>query len=85
MRNVIAYIVAPNYQALHISGLKPEEVLHIGDSLTNDIIGAHNAGIRAAWINRRNKPATQHCTPDYIVVCLIELIPLLTKAEQGLK
>jgi len=65
-------------QALHISNLKPEDVLHIGDSLTNDIVGAHYAGIRAAWINRRNKPLPQHCTPDYTVHSLIELIPLLT-------
>ncbi|MBD3920162.1 HAD family hydrolase [Paenibacillus sp. PR3] len=65
------------HQALHISNLKPEDVLHVGDSLTNDIIGAHNAGIRAAWINRKNKPTPQHCTPDYTVQSLTELIPLL--------
>lgn len=65
-------------QALQISNLKPEEVLHVGDSLTNDIIGAHNVGIQAAWINRKHKPTPQHCTPDYTVHSLTELIPLLS-------
>ncbi|MDR0287126.1 MAG: HAD family hydrolase [Clostridiales bacterium] len=37
-------------------GCSPGEVLHIGDSITNDIKGAEAAGIRAIWINRKNKP-----------------------------
>lgn len=67
------------HEALITCNLKPEEVLHVGDSLTNDIIGAHNVGIQAAWINRKNKPQPQHCTPDYIIRSLTELIPLLSK------
>lgn len=33
-------------------GAKPEECLVIGDSLTSDMMGAHNAGIPKCWINR---------------------------------
>ncbi|PWW07473.1 2-haloacid dehalogenase/putative hydrolase of the HAD superfamily [Paenibacillus cellulosilyticus] len=64
-------------EALIAYNLQPFEVLHIGDSFTNDIIGAHNVGIKAAWINRKNKPHPEHCTPDYIVYSLTELIPML--------
>lgn len=38
-------------------GLPASGVVHIGDSLTCDVRGAAAAGIRAAWINRRSRPA----------------------------
>jgi 2-haloalkanoic acid dehalogenase type II len=78
--DVRAYKPRPDIfrEALKTLSLKPEDVLHVGDSINNDIIGAHNAGIRAAWINRKNKPTPQHCTPDYTVHSLNELIPLLS-------
>lgn len=38
--------------ALNNSGLKPENVVHIGDSLSSDIKGASSVGIDAIWINR---------------------------------
>lgn len=31
------------------------EIVHIGDSLNNDIKGASNLGINTIWINRNNK------------------------------
>ncbi len=41
--------------ALNASGLKAEEVVHIGDSLGSDIKGAYSVGIDTIWINRNNK------------------------------
>jgi 2-haloalkanoic acid dehalogenase type II len=38
-------------------GLGPDEVLHVGDSLSCDVAGAHAAGIRAVWVNRLGRPA----------------------------
>lgn len=38
-----------------LGGLKPTEVLMIGDSLTSDIQGAINAGIPACWYNPEHK------------------------------
>lgn len=32
-------------------GLKPEEILHVGDHLTTDVHGAKQAGYLACWIN----------------------------------
>lgn len=34
-------------------GLEPHEVLHVGDNPEHDVLGAHRAGLRTCWINRR--------------------------------
>lgn len=41
--------------ALKETGLNPQEIVHIGDSLSSDIEGASNLGINTIWINRNNK------------------------------
>lgn len=33
-------------------GVPPDEVLHVGDDIEMDVLGAHRAGLRACWINR---------------------------------
>ena len=38
--------------ALKNTGLSPDEVLHIGDSISSDVKGATAVGINAIWINR---------------------------------
>ncbi len=48
--------------ALQQTGLKAEEVLHIGDSLSSDIKGAATAGIKAVWINRNGKKVPENVT-----------------------
>lgn len=45
--------------ALYTTGLKPEKVLHAGDSLSSDIKGALSAGIDAMWINRGSRPVPE--------------------------
>jgi putative hydrolase of the HAD superfamily len=34
------------------AGLAPQEVLHVGDEPHTDVVGAHDAGLDAAWVNR---------------------------------
>lgn len=41
--------------ALNDSGLNTEEVIHIGDSISSDIIGASALGIKTLWINRSGR------------------------------
>lgn len=41
--------------ALKATGLKPEQVVHIGDSLSSDVKGASALGIDTIWLNRRNR------------------------------
>ena len=41
--------------ALQKTGLKPDEVIHIGDSISSDVKGASELGINALWLNRFGK------------------------------
>jgi 2-haloalkanoic acid dehalogenase type II len=59
-------------------GCSEAELLHVGDSLDKDVNGAHNAGIRCAWLNRiqiENDTATM---PDYEINSLTELLDILS-------
>lgn len=42
--------------ALQRLDMRPDDVLHVGDSLTNDVAGAGALGIPCAWMNRRHRP-----------------------------
>ena len=42
-------------EALHLSGVDPEEALHIGDEPATDIAGARAVGIDALLIDRKNR------------------------------
>ncbi|WP_114240672.1 HAD family hydrolase [Dyella sp. C9] len=37
-------------------GLQPGEILHVGDDPELDVVGARDAGLRTAWINRAGHP-----------------------------
>lgn len=37
--------------------LQPEEVLFVGDSLTDDVHGPRQAGMKTCWVNRKGQPA----------------------------
>ena len=41
--------------ALHETGLKGNEIVHIGDSLSSDVKGASASGINTIWVNRSNR------------------------------
>lgn len=58
--------------ALRKSGLLPQEVIHIGDSVTSDVLGAKAAGIHAIWINRCNRPV-----PGSVHIAVINLLDAL--------
>jgi len=36
-------------------GLKPEEIIYVGDDPANDVVGPVAAGLQAAWINRTRR------------------------------
>ena len=38
--------------ALEAAGCSRGELVHVGDSLENDVTGARNAGVRSIWLNR---------------------------------
>lgn len=58
------------------SQIRPEDlskVLIVGDSLTSDIRGGMNAGIRTCWYNPEKKPAPEEYRIDYVISDLHEL------------
>lgn len=42
-------------EALRRVGCAPEEVVHIGDSYSADVMGARGCGIDAIWVNRKGR------------------------------
>ena len=58
-----------------ITDFDPSRALMVGDSLTSDIQGGINAGIRTCWVNPEHK--TGHIRPDYEIESLSQLEALL--------
>ena len=72
----------PFHQILGMMGVAPEEALYVGDTLYDDVLGAHGVGMRAAWINRHGAPPDpQMPTPDFEVSSLTQLPEILQKAR----
>ncbi|TYR74353.1 HAD family hydrolase [Rossellomorea vietnamensis] len=63
-------------QALKISNLSKDEVIHVGDSLSSDVNGAINMGIKSVWINRNNKEFKGKERPSFVINRLDELLDL---------
>ena len=71
-------VAKPHASIFHVAcqrlGLRPDEVLHVGDDPELDVLGARRAGLRCAWINRDAAAwHPEHDDPDYIVRDLHEL------------
>lgn len=60
-----------------IPGFSRERAVMVGDSLTSDIRGGRDAGLRTCWFNPRGKPRRGDILPDYEVSALDQLPPLL--------
>ncbi|MBQ2062629.1 MAG: YjjG family noncanonical pyrimidine nucleotidase [Oscillospiraceae bacterium] len=62
------------------SVIRPEDlstVMIVGDSLTSDIQGGMNAGIKTCWYNPGMKPVPENYRIDYVISDLHELVTLL--------
>lgn len=64
-------------EALKRSKLNADEVLHIGDSIINDVKGAQDLGISAMWLNRLNRVLPDGFNPNYICKDLNEALHML--------
>lgn len=56
--------------------LTPEDVLHVGDDATLDALGALNAGMQAAWVNRSDNMWPHQLQPHVTLSNLTELCAL---------
>jgi len=54
----------------------PEDVLHVGDDATLDALGALNAGMQAAWMNRADHLWPHEREPHVTITTLAELTEL---------
>lgn len=61
-----------------IPGFDREKCLMVGDSLTSDIQGGINAGLRTCWVNPEHKPWGD-IRPDYEIEALAQLPELLER------
>jgi FMN hydrolase / 5-amino-6-(5-phospho-D-ribitylamino)uracil phosphatase len=52
------------------------ELIHVGDSLKNDVGGAKNAGIKSIWLNRKRIQNESSIKPDFEITTLYELISI---------
>lgn len=60
-----------------IPGYDPNKALIVGDSLTSDIQGGINAGMKTVWVNPKHIPHPEHIVPDYEIEALSQLEQLL--------
>ncbi|MFC1901285.1 HAD family hydrolase [Chloroflexota bacterium] len=67
--------------AIEKAGCSAEQILHIGDSLQNDVKGAANVGIPAVWLNRDRAENTTGIEPDYEINSLSGLFKILEENE----
>jgi len=77
---VQSYKPAPRIflHAIDRLGCRPEEVLYVGDSPEDDVVGAKGVGMRMAWVNRRRVPYRAGLPePDYIVEDLRKVLEIL--------
>jgi putative hydrolase of the HAD superfamily len=65
--------------ALTHAGCRPQELLHVGDSLTNDVAGAKEAGVRSVWLNRDDRQNDSAVQPDFEITSLTELLEILDR------
>ncbi len=76
-------------------GVSPAGVLYVGDSRTADVVGAKNAGMRIAWLNRTgieyhasHGGERRAAEPDYEIDSLdrlLDVLELSTGASPGLR
>ena len=66
-------------EAARRARVRPDEAVHIGNSLTSDVAGAKAAGMLAIWLNRGGAiPQLHEPRPDHQVASLSEVSNLLS-------
>jgi len=63
-------------KALKLLGMKNNEVLHVGDSYSSDILGAKNLDIKTIWINRDKRHIDTNIS-DFEIFNISELLNII--------
>lgn len=64
---------------VQIPGFDPDKAIIVGDSLSSDIQGGINAGIKTCWINPTHAAPKNGIVPDYEIEALHQLPALLER------
>ena len=64
-------------------GAPASETLMVGDTLLDDIYGAHVAGMPGAWVNRYGAPMNGRVAPKYELRSLEDLLPIVAGEPVG--
>ncbi|WP_457280289.1 HAD family hydrolase [Polaromonas sp. P5_D5] len=59
--------------------VQPQEVLHVGDDATLDVLGALNCGMQTVWVNRSDQMWAHPAVPHETVTTLTELCDLFPR------
>lgn len=60
-----------------IPDFRADEAILIGDSISSDILGGMQAGMKTVWYNSRKRPAVEGIRPDHTIDSLLELKKIL--------
>lgn len=63
--------------AVEKAGCSKQQLLHVGDSLRDDVTGARNAGVKCVWLNRKRARNDLKLKIDYEISSLSELLEIL--------
>ena len=66
-----------SYVLSHIPPVDRSEVLIVGDSLTSDMLGGYNAGIKCCWYNPQKNVNSKGIKIDYEILRLGEIFDVL--------
>lgn len=65
-------------KALHLAGdIKPEEALHVGDHIEEDVEAARRLGFKTIWVNPGKIDKPLHCHPDCVVHSAAEVLHVI--------
>ena len=68
--------------ALEALGAMPEQTIHVGDHVINDVVGPKRCGMKTIWISgfyERDDPNDPESEPDITVTGLTEVLPAVAK------
>ena len=66
----------------YIAGCKEDEILHIGDSISADVMGAQKLNWRTGWISRNSIVNKTHKkVEDYFITDLRQIISIVSRDE----
>ena len=67
---------------LRALGAAPDQTIHVGDHVMNDVVGAKRCGMKTVWITgfyERDDPDDPETEPDITVSGLAEVVPAIAK------